>query len=100
MVTVSERLLGFRTEEESIDRVQTVTTDGDRLVKANPDRIQLVLINPSGTDVTVDTRPTVEAGEGFVVPKSNGSLIIDAQDDGALAGREFSGSPPPELWIL
>jgi hypothetical protein len=94
MVSVSEKLLGFRTEEESIDRTQTVTTTGDRIVKNNPDRIQLVFINPSSTDVTVDTRPQVTTGEGFVVPSKNGTLTFDGTTDGSLPTREFHGIVP------
>lgn len=94
MVSVSEMLLGVETQEERIDRLQTVTTAGNRIVKNNPDRIQLVIVNPSSVDVTVDTRPTVSTGEGLVVPKSNGTLTFDATTDGSLPSREFHGITP------
>jgi len=89
MPHVSELLLGIETVEEQIDRLQSVGSTSTRLVPANPDRIQLVIINPSGTDVTVDTRPSVEAGQGFVVPKSNGTVTFSMTEDGTLTTREF-----------
>jgi hypothetical protein len=91
---ISEILLGVETTEEDIDRVRSVGTAGNRIVPANPDRIQLVLVNPSGTDITVDTRPTVSVGEGFVVPKSNGTLTFTMTEDGKLPAREFHGIVP------
>jgi len=94
MPHVSELLLGVETVEEQIDRTQTVTTDSGRILKANPDRIQIVLINPSGTDITVDTRPGVSAGEGFVIPKSNGTITVSAVEDGGLVSQEFHAVIP------
>jgi len=94
MPHVTELLLGVETVEEQIDRLQSVTSTGDRIAPANPDRIQLVIVNPSGTDVTVDTRPSVSAGEGFVVPKSNGTLTFSMTEDGTLTTREFHAITP------
>jgi hypothetical protein len=91
---VSELLLGIETVEEQIDRLQSVSSTGDRIAPANPDRIQLVIINPSSTDVTVDTRPTVEPGQGFVVPKSNGTVTFSMTEDGTLTTREFHAITP------
>jgi hypothetical protein len=91
---VSELLLGIETVEEQIDRLQSVSATGDRIAPANPDRIQLVIINPSGTDVTVDTRPSVEASQGFVVPKSNGTVTFSMTEDGTLTTREFHAVTP------
>jgi len=91
---ITELLLGVETVEEQIDRVQTVTSTGDRIAPANPDRIQLVIVNPSTTDVTVDTRPSVSTGNGLVVPKANGSITVNMVEDGTLPTREFHAVTP------
>lgn len=89
MPHVTELLLGVETVEEQIDRKQSVGPTGDRIAPSNPDRIQLVVINPSSTDVTVDTRPSVSPGNGFVVPRENGTLTVTMTEDGTLPTREF-----------
>jgi len=89
MPRVSELLLGVETVEEQIDRKQSVGPTGDRIAPANPDRIQLVVVNPSTTDVTLDTRPDVTPGEGFVVPRENGTVTVTMTEDGTLPTREF-----------
>jgi len=94
MPHVTELLLGVETVEEQIDRKQTVGTTEKRIAPANPDRIQLVIINPSTTDVTVDTRPSVSIDEGFVVPKANGSVTFSMTEDGTLTTREFHAIAP------
>jgi len=91
---ISELLLGIETVEEQIDRVQSVEATSTRIAPANPDRIQLVIINPSGTDVTVDTQPSVSTGEAFIVPKSNGSITFSMTEDGTLPTREFHAIVP------
>jgi len=94
MPHVTELLLGVETVEEQIDRTQSVTSTSTRIAPANPDRIQLVIINPSSTDVTVDTQPSVSTDEGFVVPKSNGSIAVTMTEDGTLTTREFHAIVP------
>jgi len=47
MPHVTELLLGVETVEEQIDRKQTVSSTGDRIAPANPDRTHLIIVNPS-----------------------------------------------------
>jgi hypothetical protein len=91
---VSELLLGIETVEEQTDRTQLVGATSTRIAPANPDRIQLVIINPSSTDVTVDTQPSVSIGEAFIVPKANGSITFSMTEDGTLPTREFHAIVP------
>jgi hypothetical protein len=91
---ISELLLGIETVEEQIDRLQSVGATSTRIAPANPDRTQLVIINPSSTDVTVDTQPSVSVDEGFVVPKANGSVTFSMTEDGTLTTREFHAIVP------
>ena len=89
MTRLTEALLGFETNRESIDSPVTVGTSSSRLIDSNPNRLFLTLINPSANDVWVDTRANVAVGEGFLAAKDNGTVTFEVERDGDLVTEEF-----------
>lgn len=89
MTELTQFLLGFETDRESIDSPITVGTSSDRLIDQNPNRLFLTFINPSPNDVFIDTSSNVAVNEGFIIPDSNGSLTFEVTTDGDIATSEF-----------
>lgn len=90
MTHLSEEIFGTTTEREGLSSTVTVDTSPTKVAPANPNRVQLTLINPSGTAVWVDTSGEVSTNDGFLVPSSNGSLTFNITEDGSLPQDEFN----------
>jgi len=86
---LTQFLLGFETDRESIDSPITVGTSSDRLIDQNPNRLFLTFINPSLNDVYVDASADVAVDEGFIVSSNDGVLQFETRTDGDITTEEF-----------
>jgi len=92
MGQLSDALLGVTTEREAVSRTTSVGTAAQKILDANPNRLQAVFINPTSTEIWIDTSADVTVGDGFPVPVSNGSIVFNITEDGDL--------PPAEWWAI
>jgi len=86
---LTQFLLGFETDRESLDSPITVGTSSDRLIDQNPNRLFLTFINPSPNDVFLDTNSDVAVNEGFILAANSGALTFEASTDGDITTAEF-----------
>lgn len=89
MTELTQFLLGFETDRESIDSPITIGTSSDRLIDQNPNRLFLTFINPSPNDVFLDTVSGVGLDEGFILAANSGTLTFEAATDGDITTAEF-----------
>jgi hypothetical protein len=89
MTELTQAVLGFETDREQIDRTQTVGTSSERILDQNPNRLQIVFINPTANDVVIDTSAEVALGDGFAIPAGNGSVVFNVDQDGDLPTSEW-----------
>ena len=89
MTELTQALLGVETDREQIDRQSTIGTTAERILDQKPNRPQPVFTNPSSAEVYVDTTGEVTLDDGFVIPAGNGTLILNAKEDGDLPTSEW-----------
>jgi len=73
-------------EQESTITVQLTTT---QLVKNNPDRVGLVIVNLGGQIVYCDITNQVSSAQGILLSASGGNFALNVRDDFTLASREW-----------
>jgi hypothetical protein len=89
MTELTQAVLGFETDREQIDRIQTVGTTPTRILDQNPNRLQIVFVNPTSNDVFIDTSAEVALGDGFSIPAGNGSIVFNIDQDGDVPTSEW-----------
>lgn len=89
MTQLTEAILGFETDRESIPRTVAVGTTAERILDQNPNRIQIVFLNPTTNDLFIDTSAEVTLGDGFSVPAGNGSVVFNVDQDGDVPTSEW-----------
>jgi len=95
-----EREFGFALRV--IERTASVGTTPTKVVNNNPDRLELIISNPSANNVYIGLTPEVSLTRGIFVPTDGGNVTFLAIEDGELVGREWWGiaSADTELYIL
>lgn len=85
----TEVLLGGPCREtESNPTIQTTPTV---VVKGNPDRVGLIIINLGANDVFIALNNTVSTTNGIKLPNSGGNVTMTLRDDFTLPSREWDG---------
>lgn len=67
----------------------TVGTSPQQLISPNPNRVQLVLINRSSSDIYVLPEPGVSSTYGLVLSADGGSFKMDVEADGSAVCTEL-----------
>jgi len=98
MARLTEALLGFETDRESIDSPITVTTDSSRLIDSNPNRLFLTLSNPSTNDVFIDVESDVAVrlyleGRHTVIRRHKEALADGGPAELVIKGEQAIGVP-------
>jgi len=74
------------------DAVATQVTTTDRvIVRNNPDRLGLTIMNLSGSNVFIRPSQAASAGTGILLTPQGGFMAVSVKDDGPLAFIEWHG---------
>lgn len=74
--------IDYPARRENITRTFAATTAAQEVLQANPNRTQIVFVNPTANTVHVDTTPDVTTTTGFPVPPNDGVHILRFRDEG------------------
>lgn len=77
------------TAREGAETEVTAGTAVVRLVKNNPKRVALIIMNRSDVSVFISTKRTVTVATGFKLEQTAGSVTYTRRDFGFLPSKEF-----------
>lgn len=85
-----ERLSNFHYGGNTFAQEQLVTIGTTRvtLVRNNPNRVRLIMINESTSDLRVSIDPNLTASSGWLLPSLGGVIDLSWDDDGESVGYE------------
>lgn len=75
-------------ENETNPNIQTTATI---VVKNNPDRVGLIIVNLGANDVYIALNNGVSSTNGIKLPASGGNVTMTVRDDFTLPAREWDG---------
>jgi len=95
-----EREFGYALRSK--DSAPAVGTSATKIVNNNPDRLELIISNPTANIVYIALNSGVALARGILVPPDGGSVTFTAREDGDLVGREWWGiaSATSNLYIV
>jgi len=79
----------FGRSVSSKDYEVSVKTTPTKIVNNNPDRLELIISNPSSNLVYIGLTSEVSLTRGIFIPTDGGSQTFLAHEDGDLVGREW-----------
>ncbi len=85
----TEKYFGVRTRAVPSE-VSALAASVTLLARNNPDRLQLVVVNLSDTDLYVGCFRDVTATKGIFLAKSGGSIGLVATEDAEMVGYEWN----------
>jgi len=95
------KLLDLIREEIKTDVVQytdrvttTVGTSVTRILRADPDRVAVILLNLGGNDLYISPDEAPSATRGIYVGANGGSVVMLWNEDLILVGNEWFGVAP------
>lgn len=74
---------------------RTVSDVAEEIVKANPNRVSLILQNVGSSDVAISLFPAISFNNGLKLSAGGGAVSIDFQNDGESVGFEIYGICSP-----
>lgn len=74
---------------EDVDEVVTVTSTASRLVKNDPERLELMIFNQSPTDIYIGLTPEVTSINGILIKGNGGGVIMNIREDMTLQSRAW-----------
>jgi hypothetical protein len=86
-----ERKFGFKTREVENPVTSTVGTSPTLILRNNPDRIAILIVNLSDNDGYVGWFNDVSATKGIRLTANGGNVHLIADEDGELVSKEFYG---------
>lgn len=69
-----------------VERVVTVDTTVSQILRNDPNRYFIALINEGSADCRVSTSPTITTSSGWLLPANGGVMVFDWQTDGEAVG--------------
>lgn len=91
-----ERLSNFHYGGNTFAQEQLITVGVTRvtLVRNNPNRVRLIMINESASDLRVSIDPNITASSGWLLSALGGVIDLSWDDDGESVGYETYAISP------
>ena len=97
-----EKRFGIKTRAV-VGAVTSIAALADLVLRANPDRLALIVVNLSVNDITLAFDAQVTVTRGIFLAKSGGSLALSMEDDLELVGYAIYGAAsayPSTIFVL
>lgn len=94
-------LVKFGRPTRTIESNPTTDATGGRLVKGDPDRVELTIVNLGTQTVFLSIRATVSTINGILIPP-NGGMTVLVDEDGEMVAYEWfavSSSGTQQLFV-
>jgi len=82
----TEKRFGRPVRYNPVPLTTTVATSATHLWRANPDRLELVLMNLSAYNMSIFTDASVSASKGWLLAANGGHVVFTAEEDADLVG--------------
>ena len=83
------RKFGVGIKPESVPATQAITANAKRVLKLNPDRVSLTLVNLGNQVAYVHTSQDVSSSLGLYLDKTGGSISMTLDNEGELICSEW-----------